>query len=67
MSFARRKNRRLVGRRSYVRKPVTYDRLVEVSGDGLLWFLKTLAKVMIGLAAALAMIGFASLMYFIVS
>jgi hypothetical protein len=65
LSLARRKNRRLVGRRSYVREPVTYDRLVAVYGNGLLWLLKTLAKVLIGLASALAIVGLVSLLFFI--
>ena len=61
--WARQKNRRLYGRRSYTRQPFTYDRLVEVYGNGLWWVLKTLAKVAIGLFAAAVIIGCAVLMY----
>ena len=62
--FASRRNARLHGRRSYTRRPVTYDRVVKASSDGAWTVIKTVVKVAIGLFAALAIIGFVSLVYF---
>jgi len=49
--WARRKNTRLHGRRSYTRKPMTYDLVVVGYSNGLWWVLKTLIKIAVGLFA----------------
>jgi len=56
--FAQRRNNRLHGRRSYTRRPITYDRVVVGYSNGLWWVLKTIVKIAVGLfaVAALAMV-----------
>jgi hypothetical protein len=65
--WSRRHNRRLDGRRSYSRKPVTYDRIVVAYSDWLWWALKTLAKIAIGIAGAAALVGCVFLVYVVAS
>ena len=59
LSWSRRRNRRLVGRRSYARRPVAYDTLVKGYADGLLRALMLLAQIGIGLAVAALATGLA--------